>query len=331
MTPALLCWLFGVGLDVALVAFMRVMTSRWGQAETTVWTTLLSTLLACAGRSETDGDSPTESGSEASNSEAPPPDDAPAPLRVTRALSGIVCGVENTDQVAELACAYVTRECEILARCCGAPQTASACEGAKRTQCVADVRAQLEAGSCFDTQLFSPECTELYLDYQEACTRPPLLTAAFREEYESRCQVFWTRGNLAEGAACVWYSEQCAEPDANTVATCFPDFATNSSRPVCHLFARRFEGEACGTGSDSCQAGTRCNSQGTCEFPGLAGAPCELGFEDCESFLCVGGVCVDYAGRACDDGCGFGVCEGDVCRDRPITEGASCDFGALAD
>jgi hypothetical protein len=295
------------------------------EIEAAVWLMACMLVAACGGASE----EPPEPGDPAGSSGAA--DGQPA----EQALTGIVCGVENTERIAAVVCAYHRRQCEVLAGCCNAAGfagSAAQCTARAVAQCQSDVRAFLEAGSCFDTALYDPSCDDAIIDYQRSCELPPLLSAEFRENYEARCPTRWTRGDLAEGEACVWYSNQCAVPDASSVSYCFPDFARDGDLPVCRVFVARAEGEPCGDSTDSCIGGTRCSSAGTCQFSAPLGAACTDGFADCDSGLCENGVCIDGAGRPCEQGCGrLHTCGPDnLCAPPPLATSDRCDFSPLA-
>jgi hypothetical protein len=243
-------------------------------------------------------------------------------------LRGVVCGVERAAEIAELACAYGPRRCELLVPCCSAAGYSSAVEDCAATsfaRCEQEVRAFLQAGSCFDADRFNPSCDDRLLTYEADCRAVPVLTAAFREDYTERCPSPWTKGNLGEGSTCIQYSQQCAEPDPEMVTYCIPTFDTpDTSR--CESFVRRAEGEACST-LDSCADGTRCNSSGVCAFPQPNGGPCSDGFLDCDSGTCVAGSCVDFIGQPCEAGCVNGICGADGrCEERPLANEVTCSF-----
>jgi len=244
-----------------------------------------------------------------------------------------LCGVENTERIADFVCGVTTAWCERLAGCCqvaGFASTAGDCRAQQGPVCVERVRANLAAGACFDVAAYDPACDELTLESISRCSTASLLSVDLLQRSEALgCSNFWIHGHVPEGDFCTpGGSAQCAQADGER-SFCFPDFSNGTSENACNVLHSRAPGESCGIG-DSCLNGSRCNSAGVCAIPGDTGAPCASDLSDCRSGLCRDGACVELSGARCagDFSCGSsGDCGGDgLCHERPIANETLCDF-----
>ena len=103
--------------------------------------------------------------------------------------SAPLCGVENTERIADVVCGVTAAWCERLAGCCqvaGFAGTAGDCRAQQGTVCVERVRANLAAGACFDVAAYDPACDELTLESIARCsTAGPAATRPASARYRA--------------------------------------------------------------------------------------------------------------------------------------------------